>query len=240
MNYTSYRTAADSFKRDYPFSDNWATDTDIREWIGACLFELNKTSWLIPKVLDCSEEGNPCVDIENYKGVLPSDLVAIAGVKRVDGFYNDMVMPATDLFFMDKSQKGLINPTNKDAKLKFAVASNIITTSFETGTVSIAYWAIPTDDNGDLMIPDSEAVVSCCKAYLAEKVLGKLFLNGQVTKDKLDYVRQDLFWQKGKAMMDLLLPSTNRMDIIGREFNFLIRPQYIGYTGYKNEGTYRY
>lgn len=242
MIYTTYKTAADTYKRDYPFADNWATDTDIKEWIGACMFEISPYMWLQPKVLDCSGEGNPCVNISNYKGVLPIDFVALSqgGIKRIDGQYNTICMPSFDSFFIGTGEKNQINSTNKTTEFRFSISGNIITTSFEEGTLQVSYLALPMDELGDPMIPNEPEVIACLSAYIGFKVMSKLYLNGQVTRDKVDFVRQDLLWKKGLAFTKIIMPSNDEINESLKDFNSIIRPKYSNYFGYRSTGNYHY
>ena len=247
MNYTSYKTVADAYKRDYPFDDNWATDPDIREWIGECLFEMNAVSWLKPKVLDCSEEGNPCIEIKGYKGILPSDLVAVAqgGVKRVDHGFNSICMPASGSWFMshDKNNLGLNSHSHNREKivsLQYEIYGNIITTSFDEGKIQLSYLAIPTDDDGEPMIPNSEEVISACKSYIAEKVMTKLYLNGQIDDKRMKFIQQQCYYNKAKGVMKLMFGNADEILEAFKDFSSLIRPKYSNYYAFTHRGQYRF
>lgn len=88
-----------------------------------------------------------------------------------------------------------------NSNLTYTVNGNYIFTSFKTGKVCMAYRAVPLDEDGLPLIPDTQSVIEYLKWFCAEKIAFNLFLTDKYTENKLAYFQanQQLFFKKARA-----------------------------------------
>ena len=85
--------------------------------------------------------------------------------------------------------------------LTYTVNNNYIFTSFKEGKVCMAYRAVPLDENGLPLIPDTQSVIEYLKWFCAEKIAFNLFLTDKYTETKLSYFQANhqLWFRKARA-----------------------------------------
>ena len=85
------------------------------------------------------------VEINNYRGKLPCDLIAINQVRYTKN--GVCIRAMTDNFVTsDNSDRG---------ELTFKTQGSVIFTSFKEGSIEISYKAIPVDEYGLPLLPDN-------------------------------------------------------------------------------------
>ncbi len=121
------------------------------------------------------------VDIKDFRGLLPCDLISVIQVKDLDSCI--CLRSMTDTFtpglrqkpMMDKPHRDLLNniqgeyiPPRKESmeELTFKTQGRIIFTSFPEGRVEIAYKAIPVDEDGFPLLIDNETYLNALEAYI--------------------------------------------------------------------------
>lgn len=84
-----------------------------------------------------------------------------------------------------------------------------IEVSFETGELLLAYLAVRTDENGDLMVPDHEDVFDAISNHLRHKWYLKLYTKSRDDKDFRDanFFKQEREVSIGRARSALQIPS---------------------------------
>lgn len=135
---TSVKTVIYKVVRDLNIGDTEIPVDDFIEWIGEGLQHIGSYYQLT------SREG--VIEIENYKGELPCDFYKMERLLYSNGYL--------------LNNENIVGTSNKEISAnKFSVRDiniihNVITTSFETGTINIQYLAIPVDEDGLPMVPD--------------------------------------------------------------------------------------
>lgn len=132
------------------------------------------------------------IEIQEYRGVLPCDLVSIIQVK--DEGTGLCLRAMTDTFNPGiEAQEGIGQPDNRRYKdllnnvrplrdtyipplheeygeLTFKTQGRVIYTSFKEGVVEVAYKSIPVDDDGFPMLIDNEVFLAALEAYIKKQV----------------------------------------------------------------------
>ena len=186
------------------------------------------------------------VEIHEFRGLLPCDLISIQQVKdcksgiclrsMTDNFPEAMIEPA-DHFHYAPERVGF-NITRPE--LSFKTQGRIIYTNIKEGKVQVAYKAIPVDEDGFPLLLDNESYLDALEAYIAMKVIRNKFRQGKIPAA----VYQDAQTEYGVAAKELLTemttPSVSEMQSITNMFNSLIPRVSEFYNGFKNMGDREY
>lgn len=198
------------------------------------------------------------VDIRDFRGLLPCDLVSIIQVKdlKTDVCLRSM----TDTFTpglrpkpdMRNQPKDLLNnmkpPVNTyippmqeyREEPSFKTQGRIIFTSFPDGKVEIAYKAIPVDEDGFPMLIDNETYLNALEAYIKVKVFTVKFDTGKIQAGVLSNAQTEYAWASHLLQSEMITPSMSEMESMTRYLNTLIKPVRQFDNGFKDLGNREY
>ncbi len=156
------------------------------------------------------------VEICDYRGKLPCDLVRIDMVKdcRTD----------IPLRFMTAA----FNPGGKyynhlRQEPQFKTQNRVIITSFPEGKVIIAYKAIPVDDEGLPLLVKMPKYLKALELYVKCQMFTQLFDEGKITPQVLNHTEQEYAWAAGQLEEAFKTPSESEMESITNMLNQMIR-----------------
>lgn len=180
----------------------------------------------------------PLVDIQEFKGELPFDLVKIRGVRVIQNqdnhdFDSIPLTYATDIFhkalncntmFTKQSREkyketGYIDYRNE---YTYTVQQNKIFTSFEEGKIEISYQALDVDEEGFPLIPDNQKVKEAIKYYIMRQYLEPLFIMGKISDKAYNYVEQQYNWYIGAAQSATKLAGMDQLEATMNAINRLL------------------
>lgn len=150
--------------------------------------------------------------IDNFRGILPCDLIAINQVRLAR---NGVCLRAmTDNF----------NGTHSEDKgeLSFKTQGSIIFTSFKTGDIELSYKAIPTDDGGLPLLPDNPVFLKTLELYIKKEWFTILFDMGKISPAVLQNTQQSYAFAAGQCNNEFMIPSVSEMEAFTRMYNTLI------------------
>ena len=152
------------------------------------------------------------IHIENFKSILPCDLIAINQVRLAR---NGVCLRAmTDNF----------NGTHSEDKgeLSFKTQGSVIFTSFKTGDIELSYKAIPTDDGGLPLLPDNPVFLKTLELYIKKEWFTILFDMGKISSAVLQNTQQEYAFKAGQCNNEFMIPSVSEMEAFTRMYNTLI------------------
>lgn len=177
------------------------------------------------------------VQIHNFKGELPCDIVRIKQVR--DEHTKHILRAMTDNFnTADRFVPG------GDS---FKTQNRVIMTSFPEGEVLVSYQATHTDSDGLPMLPEDSVFLIALELYIKKERFQILFDQGKLRKDIFDNAKQDYLFAKGRAvnrykvpsesemqaitgMMHRMIPSTNEFEVgfkgLGDSENFVVKKSF--------------
>lgn len=182
------------------------------------------------------------VDIKDFRGLLPCDLISIIQVKDLK---TDVCLRAmTDAFTpglrpksdMRKQPKDLLNnmkppvdtyiPPMQEYREEpaFKTQGRIIFTSFPEGRVEVSYKAIPVDDDGFPLLIDNETYLNALEAYIKVKVFTVKFDTGKIQAGVLSNAQTEYAWASHLLQSEMTTPSMAEMESMTRYLNTLIKP----------------
>lgn len=150
--------------------------------------------------------------IENYKSVLPCDLIAINQVRLAR---NGVCLRA-----MTDSFNGTYSEDR--GELSFKTQGSVIFTSFKTGDIELSYKAIPTDNDGLPLLPDNPVFLKTLELYIKKEWFTILFDMGKISPAVLQNTQQEYAFKAGQCNNEFMIPSVSEMETFTRMYNTLI------------------
>lgn len=174
----------------------------------------------IPKLYQDKET---LVKIEQYRGLLPCDLVSINQV--MDCKTKLCLRSSTNTF------------TNCDSKYTFRVQGRAIITSLQEGEIMVSYKSIPIDEDGFPLLIDNSVFIEALKEYIKKEYFSILFDLGKINQAVLQHTEQRYAWLAGQLRSEFTIPSVSEMESIKNMWTRPIQNNNEFYTGFKNLGN---
>lgn len=150
--------------------------------------------------------------IDNFRGILPCDLIAINQVRLAR---NGVCLRA-----MTDSFNGAHPEDN--GELSFKTQGSVIFTSFKTGDIELSYKAIPTDDDGLPLLPDNPIFLKTLELFIKKEWFTILFDMGKISPAVLQNTQQSYAFAAGQCNNEFMIPSVSEMEAFTRMYNTLI------------------
>ena len=169
------------------------------------------------------------VDIENYRALLPCDLISIIQVRTKHG---DCLRSMTDSFGscpVDRNQER--------GESTFKTQGRVIYTSFKDGSIQIAYKAIPVDEEGLPMLPDNPIFLKALELYIKKEWFTILFDLGKIQPAVLNNTQQEYAFKAGQCNSEFTIPSPSEMESISGILNQMVPRVNEFRKGFKDLGN---
>ena len=170
------------------------------------------------------------IPIEDYRGLMPCDLVSIIQVKdKKTGF---CMHSMTDTF----------NPReyNFHTEPTFKTQGNIILTSFRTGEITISYKALPVDETGIPLLIDNTNFLKALELYIKKEKFSDLYDEGKIREGVMIKAERDYAWAVAQCEKEFIMPSISELQSITNMWNTLI-PRVTGFdNGFTERGNREY
>lgn len=187
------------------------------------------------------------IDIHEFRGLLPCDLISI--VQVMDTCTGLCLRSMTDTF-----TPGLLPPSHTPhthmpyipprapgyGEGSFKTQGRVIFTSFPEGKVRIAYKAIVVDEDGFPMIIDNEVFIACLEAYIKKFIFTIKFDQGKIAAGVLDNTKQEYAWLAGQLQSELTIPSYSEMQSIQNYITSILPSVKSFDHSFKNLGSREY
>jgi len=167
------------------------------------------------------------IDIIEYKGKLPNNMLYIEGVRDLES--NSAYREATHTFHKSDNY-------NELTELTYTVTKGIIFTSKDKGCLEVAYKRLLTDENDYPLIVDNEKAKLALEYYILHRFLEPLWMMGKITDKAFSYVEQKRHFYMASASTNLQMPSVDKMASILNGLNRLIINDTAHATFFKNYG----
>lgn len=195
------------------------------------------------------------VDIHEFRGLLPCDLISITQVK--DTCSGNCLRSMTDTFTPGLEHEGRSKtPSYRDSQKhhtpyippiapghgepSFKTQGRVIFTSFPEGKVRIAYKAIPVDEDGFPMPIDNENYLACLEAYIKKQVFTIKYDQGKIAAGVLQNAQTEYSWLAGQLASEFQIPSYSEMESIGRYITSILSSVKSFDRGFKHLGDREY
>lgn len=196
------------------------------------------------------------VEIHDFRGTLPCDLISITQVK--DRLTNVCLVAITNSFSPNGPKckgKGCIDPMNNVHKMKpwyihagkpypgepaFKTQGRVIYTSFPEGLITIAYRAIPIDEDGYPLLIDDETYLDALEAYIKMKVFTVKFDQQKISAGVLQNAQADYAVASRLLLSHFTMPSPAEAEVLARAWNTMLPDMRSFSRGFKHFGEREY
>lgn len=180
------------------------------------------------------------IHIEEYRGLLPCDLLQVTQVK--DKKTGLCLRSTTDSFKPDNTNRGKYghNGYRTIEEFTYKTQNRVIYTSFKEGDVIVAYKAIAVDEEGYPMVIDNSTFLKALELYIKQELFTVLFDCGKINGQILQNTQAEYSWYVGKCEAEFSTPSVSEMESIANSWNTLIQRTTEFDRGFKNLGSREY
>ncbi len=196
--------------RDYGFDLEIKYD-EVIEWIWDVMSLIGAPQQFIDRITDGSATMPKPIDIENFRGELPTDLHSVYLARDYD---TKMPMVCKSSSFLRDMEQVF----QRESQYSYTLNNNYIFTSFEEGQVELHYKAFPTNSLGMPMVPDDIKFIMAVQAYIAERIGFRLYMQDHLTREKHQKLETDRAWYIGAAGTKANIPSIDEMESIKNRF----------------------
>ena len=178
------------------------------------------------------------IDIKEYRGELPCDLISINQVRL---HKNGIALRAmTDNFNAYPTHDHEGGDWGERGEPSFKTQGRVIFTSIRHEKVDISYKAIMLDDDGLPLIPDNSIFLKALELYIKKEWFTILFDMGKISPAVLNNTQQSYAFVAGQCNNEFLIPSVSEMEAITNSWNQLIPRTNEFRNGFKNLGDKEY
>ena len=195
------------------------------------------------------------VEIHDFRGKLPCDLISITQVKDLrtgiclrsmtDSFPHGMMPhrkePCKDPMNNMKHHTPYIPPRDEYIEEpSFKTQGQVIFTSFPEGVVQIAYRAIPIDEDGFPMVIDNETYLDALENYIKKQVFTIKFDQQKVPAGVLQNAQQEYAASAKLLQSEFTTPSPSEMRSIAAIWSTMIPKMREFDNGFRDLGNREY
>lgn len=184
----------------------------------------------LPKLYQDKEE---VIHIEDFRGLLPCDLISINQVK--DCKSNICLRSMTDNFMPEEHYDKIIGH-KLPQELSFKTQGQLLYVSFKTGDVLVSYKAIPIDKEGFPLLIDNPVFLKALEAYIKREAFTILFDMGKIAPAVLQNTQQQYAWLAGQLQSEFTIPSISEMESLKRSWCTLLQRTTEFNNGFMNNG----
>lgn len=166
------------------------------------------------------------IKIEDYRGLLPCDVISIDQVKMKK---NNIYLRSMTSTFLGEDSK------SKD--YTFKTQGRVIFTSFKNGEIKVAYKAIPTDDEGLPLIPDNPIFLKTLELYIKKEVFTILYETGEMNRQIYDNALGEYYANTALLESEFNTPSVSEMESISNMLHQMINRSSDYQDGFRNAGA---
>jgi hypothetical protein len=196
----SYKAILDKVIRDFGFNYDIQEEEGV-EWLAEFMAHTNVAVTMVEKI--------EYIQICDGRGDLPFDLYKIGQTAHIEGVNTieeaqcgeGQMYPMrwkTDYFH--KRYHHDTRDYTTEGRETYTVGQGYIFPSFDKGFVAMSYSAIPTDDCGYPTIPAEQEWLEGAAHYVAHRIGRKLWLRGELSNDKMQYIERDKEWYFAQAV----------------------------------------
>lgn len=194
------------------------------------------------------------VEIHEFRGMLPCDLISIIQVMDMDtkiclramtdSFPKGMMETPPPPKYHPNSgdvSLGYIPPLKPiDGELSFKTQGRVIYTSFPEGMIAVSYRAIPVDEDGFPLLIDNETYLNALEAYIKKQVFTVKFDQQKIPAVVLQNAQRDYAVAASNLETEFTTPSVSEVEAMNRFMTSLIPRVREFDRGFKNLGDREY
>jgi hypothetical protein len=129
---------------------------------------------------------------------------------------------------------------NREVELDYRIEGDYIYTGIETGTLEIAYKALPVDGDNYIMIPDNTFIIQAVEAFIKFRYLTILWELDEVGYDKVEKIERDYCWAVGQAQSQRQFDNLDKLESVKNAISRLVLLKNVHETDYRYSTSKEY
>lgn len=171
--------------------------------------------------------------IEEFRAILPCDLVSINQVKECK---TGICLRSMTDNFMPREHRDKYEGHKRPQEFTFKTQGRVIYTSFKSGDIIVSYKSVPIDKDGFPLLIDNPVFLKALEAYIKKEEFTILFDIGKITPAVLQNTQQQYAWLAGQLQSEFTIPSISEMESIKNSWCALIQKVSEFDSGFKSLG----
>lgn len=171
-------------------------------------------------MLKLYQDKEEVLHIENFRTLLPCDLVSINQIK--DSKTNMCIRSMTDNF-MPREDYNRSTGSKKTVEMTYKTQGQVLYTSFKTGDIIVSYKSIPTDKDGYPLLIDNSVFMKALELYIKKEAFTVLFDTNKISPAVLQNTEQQYAWLAGQLQSEFTIPSISEMESLKNSWCTLIQ-----------------
>ena len=148
------------------------------------------------------------INIENYRGLKPIDMMVVEAVMRVEG-NTQVSLTASEDIQQEFYGQG-VRPSRRD--YTYSLNSKYVNVNFEEGEVDLIYKSIATDEDCYPMVLNNETLLRCVESYIKYRWYDIMHDMDMISGQKLNKAEIDYSFNVAQADANLKMPSMDEME----------------------------
>lgn len=171
-------------------------------------------------MLNLYQDKEEVLHIENFRTLLPCDLVSINQIK--DSKTNMCIRSMTDNF-MPREDYNRSTGSKKTVEMTYKTQGQVLYVSFKTGDIIVSYKSIPTDKDGYPLLIDNSVFMKALELYIKKEAFTVLFDTNKISPAVLQNTEQQYAWLAGQLQSEFTIPSISEMESLKNSWCTLIQ-----------------
>lgn len=171
-------------------------------------------------MLKLYQDKEEVLHIENFRTLLPCDLVSINQIK--DSKTNMCIRSMTDNF-MPREDYNRSTGSKKTVEMTYKTQGQVLYVSFKTGDIIVSYKSIPTDKDGYPLLIDNSVFMKALELYIKKEAFTVLFDTNKISPAVLQNTEQQYAWLAGQLQSEFTIPSISEMESLKNSWCTLIQ-----------------
>lgn len=171
-------------------------------------------------MLKLYQDKEEVLHIENFRTLLPCDLVSINQIK--DSKTNMCIRSMTDNF-MPREDYNRSTGSKKTVEMTYKTQGQVLYASFKTGDIIVSYKSIPTDKDGYPLLIDNSVFMKALELYIKKEAFTVLFDTNKISPAVLQNTEQQYAWLAGQLQSEFTIPSISEMESLKNSWCTLIQ-----------------
>lgn len=188
----------------------------------------------MPKLYQDKEK---VLHIENFRTLLPCDLVSINQIK--DSKTNMCIRSMTDNF-MPREDYNRSTGSKKTVEMTYKTQGQVLYVSFKIGDIIVSYKSIPTDKDGYPLLIDNSVFMKALELYIKKEAFTVLFDTNKISPAVLQNTEQQYAWLAGQLQSEFTIPSISEMESLKNSWCTLIQRVSDFDRGFRDIGSKEY
>lgn len=174
------------------------------------------------------------IDIKDYRGMLPCNVISIDMVKDLKTGL--CLRSMTDTFDSREIHYDKCCNSIPYGDFTWKLQGDIIYTSFKCGKIMVSYTTLETDEDGFPLLIDNSNFLKAFELYVKKNIFTVLFDEGKINMNVLNHTEQEYAFSAGQLRSEMTIPDMSEMESIKNMMTSFIQNNHHFVNGFRDLG----